>query len=771
MHLFKSWVSRSILAATVALAVTNIASAQCPDGTPPPCKRPLGVPILKRTNPPLDAGAWIVVPFGNVMKAPELDWLRDASVNLLSLDLGRWTDIRVVPDKRVGDLVRELLPPRGGSALTLSDGLSIARRAGAGRLVMGDFFKAGKGARFVANVFDVATGAKLRSAVQQTGEQDSLLTAFTPLARSVLAVPPPLDAAMGELGTTRLDAYQEYLIGVRLMNADVMLEARQHLERAIALDSTFALAHFQLSYVLGWGDPLGPRTDALQHALAAARLGTRLPRRERTLIEARVASAANEHGKACNIIAPLAARDSSDIQALMTLGECSFHDGEVVVSPSDTLVGKFRSSWNISLRAFQRVLELDPSSYVAFEHIFEMLQANYRRGCLGVMTMVECSKWRAVVLRRGDSLETVPVIYQGKEWTAQMDRSVVEQPAVLNLAASKTMAARWLLADTTSERAHYFLGLALLALGETEAAHREFAHTSMRATPDNLTSLHQRLEVAVKLGLGSEARTLFDSAAKVNPDNPNSQYGAASIDLAFGHLARWDAVVARRAASLGPASLEYFRQMGRALMGVPAPDLDRLTWAYQAGIRDSACDRNCRLLTIFASHAFVIGLANPTWSPLIAPPYTESRQALMYAITTRDSAAIRSAAVAVEKAARDIVHSGRTEIGRAMLAANGYLAVHDSAAALVVTRFFIDSAMAILPINRALFCLGPDMCVVPAWMWPRMMLLRADLEVAKGSPKEAKIWYDKLLDLWSTADPEFQPVVERVRKARAALGK
>ena len=170
--------------------------------------------MLRRTNPPLDVRAWIVVPFGNVMKAPDLEWLRDASVNLLSLDLGRWTDIRVVPDKRVGDLLRELAPTPIGAPLTLSDGLSLARRAGAGRLVMGDFFRSGKGARFVANVFDVASGAKLRSAVQQAGEQDSLLTAFTPLARSVLAVPPPSDASIGDLGTTRLDAYQEYLVGV-----------------------------------------------------------------------------------------------------------------------------------------------------------------------------------------------------------------------------------------------------------------------------------------------------------------------------------------------------------------------------------------------------------------------------------------------------------------------------------------------------------------------------------------------------------------------------
>ena len=727
--------------------------------------------MLRRTNPPLDVRAWIVVPFGNAMKAPDLEWLRDASVNLLSLDLGRWTDIHVVPDKRVGDLLRERVPAPTGAALTLSDGLSIARRAGAGRLVMGDFFKAGKGARFVANVFDVATGAKLRSAVQQTAEQDSLLTSFTPLALRVLAVPPPPDAAMGELGTSRLDAYQEYLIGVRLMNADVMLEARQHLERAIALDSTFALAHFQLSYVLGWGDPLGPRTDALQHALAAARLGTRLPRRERVLIDAGLASASREYGKACNIIAPLVARDSSDVQALTTLGECAFHDGEVLVSATDTTVATFRNSWNVSLHAFQRVLELDPSAYVAFEHIFEMLQVNFRRGCLGTTNLVECAKWRAVVLRGGDSLETVPVLYLGTEWNAQTKRAVMEHTSVVNLAASKTLAARWLLADTTSERAHSALAQTLLALGEVEGAHREFAHTPMRATPDNLTNLRQRLEVASKLGLGSEARTLADSAAKVSPDSPNNQYQAAAIDLSFGHFARWDAVVAGRAVTAGPASLAYFRQMGRALMGIPVPDLDRLAWAYHATIRDSICDRTCRLLTIFASHAYVIGLANPTWHSPFAPPFADTRSPLVYAVANGDSAAIRSATVAAAKAARDLVYSGQSEGGRALMTANAYLALHDSAAALVETRFFVDTAMGFLSLNRALFCLGQNMCMLPAVVFPRMMLLHADLEVAKGRPEAAKIWYDKLLDLWSTADPEFQPVVERVRKARAALGK
>ena len=74
----------------LSLFAAGSVGGQCPNGTPPPCKGPTPSATVRRPNPPLNDRAWIVVPFGNVTKAPELDWLRDASVNLLTLDLGRW---------------------------------------------------------------------------------------------------------------------------------------------------------------------------------------------------------------------------------------------------------------------------------------------------------------------------------------------------------------------------------------------------------------------------------------------------------------------------------------------------------------------------------------------------------------------------------------------------------------------------------------------------------------------------------------------------------
>ena len=39
---------------------------------------------------------WIVLPFENLGHARDVDWLHDASVNLLFNDLSRWQDVRVV---------------------------------------------------------------------------------------------------------------------------------------------------------------------------------------------------------------------------------------------------------------------------------------------------------------------------------------------------------------------------------------------------------------------------------------------------------------------------------------------------------------------------------------------------------------------------------------------------------------------------------------------------------------------------------------------------
>ena len=58
---------------------------------------------------------------------------------------------------------------------------------------------------------------------------------------------------------------------------------------------------------------------------------------------------------------------------------------------------------------------------------------------------------------------------------------------------------------------------------------------------------------------------------------------------------------------------------------------------------------------------------------------------------------------------------------------------------------------------------------MPGVLWPRAMLLRADLLTAFGRKEEARKWYTRFIDFWSTADPVFQPTVTRAKNALTAL--
>ena len=109
--------------------------------------------------------------------------------------------------------------------------------------------------------------------------------------------------------------------------------------------------------------------------------------------------------------------------------------------------------------------------------------------------------------------------------------------------------------------------------------------------------------------------------------------------------------------------------------------------------------------------------------------------------------------------------AGWSDEGASPIATDAYLMLGDSAAALNMTRFFLDRAM---PSSLLLSTIG-NVAPASGALWPRMMLKRADLAAVMGSRDEARIWYARLSDLWDQADPELQPTLMRIRRALATL--
>jgi tetratricopeptide (TPR) repeat protein len=717
-----------------------------------------------------------------VTRAPDLEWLRDASVNLLSLDLGRWTDIGVVDDKRVADLLRTLPVLRAAQSLSLADGIALARQAGAGRLVMGDFIKVGRGTRLVANVFEVRSGTKLRSVQQPVNDPDSLLSAFGPLARAVLAVPPPSDATVGATGTTSADAYREYLAGLASLHRFELTDARRHLIAALKFDSTFALAHYKLSIAMHWAsrattDAERARGSDLErvHAVAAARLGGSLPPRERALISSRLASAGGDPERACTTSAALAQHDSLDAEALYALGDCRYHAGFIPPEPTaDTTRGRFRGDWNGAIAAFRRTLLLDPSYHPAFEHVIDILTATQVTVCAVVSAGCgnDPGTYAAWIIRDADTLLIQPVRGDFTVKRPMRARQDATRSPLLNLQQARRIAREWADAGPGEARAHFNLAKLDMQLGNLAAAESELAliPTTADATV-RVNALEARVQLAIMLGKGDAGRALLDTLAREMPEDSTKSLRIAALAAPFGRVRPMVAAMDAYGASHGWSAERraYARHRSYAMLGVPLPSMLEDEQRYAESLpNDTLCAAGrpgCRSTALFFTLVYA-PRAPRAWSPYNAAGAASIRFAASSALWERDTAWVRIQARFLDSLGTASRRSGNDDLATPLHASELYLSLGDSVNALQSTRAFTDSTLPVL----SRIATSNDAWEWPFLLAPRMLKQRGDLAARLGYPDEARMWYARVLSLWSDADPEFKPEVARIRSAVAALG-
>jgi hypothetical protein len=168
--------------------------------------------------------------------------------------------------------------------------------------------------------------------------------------------------------------------------------------------------------------------------------------------------------------------------------------------------------------------------------------------------------------------------------------------------------------------------------------------------------------------------------------------------------------------------------------------------------------------TILPTLGFALRLPRPTW-PAIDTTMTGARMQAAVAMMRQDTAALRRAARALDSVARATAESMGSDSGFSVTAADAYLFLGDSAAALRTLRFSLDTAALMYPY----FPLSSS-GFTSATFASRQMLLRADLAAAAGAKDEAREWYRRFVDAWAKADPELQPLVRRARARLQGLG-
>jgi eukaryotic-like serine/threonine-protein kinase len=208
-------------------------------------------------------------------------------VDLLSRNLNGAGDLRTIDPGTVLTATSRA----GTRALDAEEGRALARRLGAGLYVVGSAHAMGGKLRIQAELYSDADTAGEEALARATAEGDTtqLFQLVDHLAADLMAGQSRgLSSRLMQsaaLTTRSLEALKAYLKGEQnLRGGEGKFDsAIAGFQRAVAADSTFALAYYRLGVAAGWAERPGISGPATERALA---LGARLDDRDRRLLSA-----------------------------------------------------------------------------------------------------------------------------------------------------------------------------------------------------------------------------------------------------------------------------------------------------------------------------------------------------------------------------------------------------------------------------------------------------------------------------------------------------
>ena len=229
-----------------------------------------------------------VISFDNQTGEDKYDYLSKAIPNLLITNLEQSRFLQVVTWERLHDLLGKI-GRQDAEVIDKGLGFELCAAEGIDSIVLGSFTKAGNMFATDVKVLDVETKRLVASTSSRGEGVDSILhTQIDDLSRGIIegvGISERKDFALpiAEVTTTSMDAYDLFLGGRDAYERLYNDEARQHLEKAVELDPTFAVAYLYLAWVHGRLRDTKARNMAYEKAKAFADKATK---KERMYIEA-----------------------------------------------------------------------------------------------------------------------------------------------------------------------------------------------------------------------------------------------------------------------------------------------------------------------------------------------------------------------------------------------------------------------------------------------------------------------------------------------------
>ncbi len=729
----------------------------------------------------VDRYTYAVFPFRHAGVASNI-WLDgDGCARMLHDAMARWQGVRLVDDMRVSDVWNRRQPR------TVADAFDAAKTLNAGQLAWGEVVPVGDSLEIRVVAYDVQRGAQAtrQFVVRLARDTPQLERVFTALADSIIIGGRRIREGAAT-GTGNIIALEKFLDGRAAIDHFDLRLAEQDFKDALAVDESYAHAHFWLARTMAWDGEAEPSAWTSNAARAVA-LSAALPPHDRAHAVALLDLAEGRMAEACQRYRSLIAADSLDFSAWFGLGDCNARDPVVVRDAKSTTGYSFRGSTQMAITAYKRALALVPSFQsaergLAFGRLSRRVlfteEARLRRG---VAVAPDTQRFAAFPSFGANTLAFSPMPYA--QAIAPSARPATERQAVMWSADTyRQLTADWVRAFPSSGDAQENHALALEAAngiagsGAGMPAALSAARNSLRSSllPADRTRRDALLvRLLLKSDSASTARALADSALREWPTPTPYQAGyLAGLAALTGRAARAAALSARSASD--SESVPFVAANGKRASlpaDVTAGALQLQAYAALGGPRDSlraTLARTSRAIAAWipaGEQAAVrqmvfrntFGLAYDQLAPIAnisVAPDRDQRLAMRIALSRHDTVDARRLSQALTARAAEF-SPGTMGMDNFYHHARMLLVMGDTTSAIAQ----LDAALAGL--SRARGNLLTNIAVASAIV--PTMALRADLAWQAHDLATFDRWARPAVALWSDADAELRRPIELLR--------
>jgi DNA-binding SARP family transcriptional activator/TolB-like protein len=654
-----------------------------------------------------------VLPF-TVHGGPELEYLTSGMVSLLSTNLDGAAGFRTVDPRAV--LAMAGADPDAAPVPTRQR--AIAARLGAGSYVAGNVVQAGGRVRIDAALYDGGQGGRPVARASAEGSADDVFAMVDHLTAELLADRAPEAGGrltkIAAMTTHSIPALKAYLEGENHWRAVRLPEAIESFERAVTLDSTFALAWYRLGVASSWEARVDLARDALERA---RRYSATLSEHDQRLVAAYHAVTQRKGEEVELRYRSIIADYPADLEAWAGLGEMWFH--------GNPIRGR---SFTESRQAWEHILRLEPRNMGAAWHLSQVAARERRYAELdSLITRISATASGGAALSlqaiRATTLGTpaeqdalVPELREADDYTL-----IITLWRIALFSSDLDAVARYARLLTDGQRPSN-----VRAVGHVLLAHLELARGRWRGAQAQLQSLE-----ALHPAWAIEYRALLATS----PFLPVDPAEAARLRDA---VARWDGKPMRAVTSgaalwvnahhdVHPQLKTYLQGLLNARLGDAEAARRQAAWlgSRQAGSEPGDLAR-------VHARGILAEVARQAGNPAGALQVLEASPFFVDFGSGRVSAFF---ALARERYLRaELLH----ELGRDEEALGWYGGLGE---------IFPYDVIYVAPSH----------------------LRQAEIHERAGLRSEAAEHYERFIAMWEEADPELQPMLEEARRRLAAL--